>query len=254
MELESYLERIGFNDSKMAPNLENLRAIQLAHLLHVPFENLDIHWGNEITLDVGRFYRKIVKKRRGGFCYELNGLFNELLNNLGYKTKIISARVANADGDYGDEYDHLAIVSVVNEEQYLVDAGFGDFSAEPLKIWPGIEQKDSNGIFRINETGGFLEVAKKAEDGWKKQYKFKNMERDLSEFAGMCVYNQTSPNSHFTHGKLCSLMLEAGRKTLTDNKFIVTANGEKREFEVNSEQKFAMILLDEFGITANGGF
>ena len=93
MTIDKYLSRIGLERQNVRCDLESLRILQLQHLLNVPFENLDIHWKVPIALDTERFYEKIVENRRGGYCYELNGLFDELLKGLGYHTHLVSGRV-----------------------------------------------------------------------------------------------------------------------------------------------------------------
>ncbi|MCD9186282.1 MAG: arylamine N-acetyltransferase [Pyrinomonadaceae bacterium] len=248
MNKTAYLKRIGIYENDLSATLETLKLLQKKHLLNVPFENLDIHWKNPIVLDTEKFFDKIIDQKRGGFCYELNGLFNELLKSLGFQTKIISARVSNGK-DFGAEYDHLAILVEIDGEEYLADAGFGDFSAEPLKFVLDTEQTDANGVFSVRKhSDEYFEVVKKHGGEWQSEYIFKDSARDLSEFAGMCDFHQTSPESHFTRGKLCSLMTENGRKTLTDKKFIKTESGEKSETEVASEDEFNEILAREFAI------
>ncbi|CAN5662957.1 arylamine N-acetyltransferase [soil metagenome] len=251
MDKNSYLGRIGITENEIAPTLQNLKLLQRQHLLNVPFENLDIHWKRPILLDKGKFYQKIVGEHRGGFCYELNELLNELLKEIGYKTKIVSARVSNGK-DFGAEYDHLAILAEIGGEEFLVDAGFGDFTAEPLRFVLDEEQPDETGIFKLTKHDEeYFGVVKKDGDEWKSEYIFKNMNRDLSEFAGMCQFHQTSLESHFTRGKVCSLMTNDGRKTLTDKKFIETKNGVKHETEIGSEDEFNQCLEREFKIKRN---
>lgn len=249
MNTEKYLRRIGFENFDVPVNAESLKLLQKKHLLNVPFESLDIHWKRPILLDTDRFYEKIIGEKRGGFCYELNGLFNELLRNLGFQTRLVSARVNDGKGVFGEEYDHLAIIVTIGESEFLADVGFGAFTAEPLRLVADLEQKDETGVFVVRRfDDDYLEVAKKEGDSWESEYIFKPFGRDLSEFAEMCNFHQTSPESHFTRGKVCSIMLEGGRKTLTDKKFIETGNGEKREAEVNSEDEFNEILAREFHI------
>ena len=249
MNTDAYLKRIGLDGSVPTPEAESLRLLQRSHLLAVPFENLDIHWKRPITIDTAKFYDKIVGEKRGGFCYELNGTFNELLVSLGFRTLLVSTRVFNGTA-HGPEYDHAAIIVTIDDEEYLADVGFGDFTAEPLRFVLDQEQQDAAGVFvlrRFDEE--YLEVAKKDGDGWKSQYIFKDIARELSEFAEMCDFQQYSPESHFTKGKVCSLMTENGRKTLTDKAFIVTSVGERTEVPVGSEEEFDHILGREFGIT-----
>lgn len=249
MNAKEYFRRIGIEKTSVPANSESLKLLQKQHLLHIPFENLDIHWRRLIAPDVEKFYRKIVVEGRGGFCYELNGLFYELLRETGFQSRMISARVADGKDGFGAEYDHLAILTKIDGEEYLVDVGFGSFTAEPLKFVLDLEQRDENGVFLIKKYDeSYFEVVKNDDGVWKSEYIFKALRRDLSEFAGMCRFHQTSPESHFTRGKVCSLMTRGGRKTLTDKKFIETGNGEKKEFDVGSEAEFNKILEREFHI------
>ncbi len=252
MNKQNYLRRINIVETNLPVTLKTLQILQRAHLLQVPFENLDIHWKRPIILDAEKFYAKIVGERRGGFCYELNGLFNELLKNLDFSSRLISARVVRADGEPGAEFDHLAILARLGDEEYLVDVGFGDFTAEPLRFILDIEQRDANGAFIIRKFDeDYFEVVKKDGEKWRGEYVFKNLERGLPEFAEMCRFHQTSPESHFTRGKVCSLMTLKGRQTLTDRKFVEIVAGEKSETEVDSEEIFNRILKREFNIGRN---
>jgi N-hydroxyarylamine O-acetyltransferase len=248
MNTTAYLERIGVNVVPKEPNVKALRMLQKRHLLSVPFENLDIHWKRPIILDTNLFFEKIVEKSRGGFCYELNGLFNELLLSLGFRSCLISARVFDGN-DYGPEYAHAAIKVAINDDEYLADVGFGDFTTEPLGFSLGSEQHDPNGIFTIRRHDKeFLEVAKRDGKGWKSEYIFQDTPRQLSEFSGMCDFQQYSPSSHFTKGKICSMLTESGRKTLTEKSYIVTAGKDRSETQVAIEPEFLAILKREFGI------
>jgi N-hydroxyarylamine O-acetyltransferase len=249
MNTKEYLARIGVDEFSF--DEEGLRRLQRQHLLTVPFENLDIHWGRKIVLDVDAFYRKIVGERRGGFCYELNASFGALLNGLGFPVRMVSARVYDGKASFGPEFDHMALIVSIGEVEYLADVGFGAFTAEPLRFGPDHEQRDKTGIFAIRRwDDGYFEVAKKEDHGWDSEYIFKPFGRSLGEFAEMCEFQQTSPESHFTQGKVCSIMTDTGRKTLTDKKFMVTTGAGKKESGVGSEAEFDEILEREFGIKA----
>ena len=100
MDYSAYLQRINY-DGPLTPSAETLRQLHLAHLLSVPFENLSIHWHEPIVLDDDALFEKIVRRRRGGFCYELNGLFAGLLRTLGFQVTMLSAEVANDEGEFG---------------------------------------------------------------------------------------------------------------------------------------------------------
>lgn len=250
MNQKKYLRRIGVNKTEILPNLQNLKLLQRKHLLSVPFENLDIHWKRLIVLDTEKIYRKIIEENRGGFCYELNGLFYELLKSIGFQSKLISARVAKSDGKFSAEKDHMAILTQIGDEEYLVDVGFGSFIAEPLKFVLNVEQNDTTGIYLINKYDDkYFQVMKKDGGNWASEFIFTTVNYNLKDFTDMCNFHQTSPESHFTKGELCSLMTNDGRKTLTKDRFITTKSGQKNEKSVNSKEEFNEILEREFYIT-----
>ena len=237
-----YLARIGVDEVSL--DEAGLRRLQRQHLLSVPFENLDIHWGRKIVLDIDSIYRKVVGERRGGFCYELNGLFGALLNELGFPTRMVSARVSNGDGSFSREYDHMALICRIGEDEFLVDVGFGAFTTEPLLMVLDMDQKDPSGTYVIREHADeYLIVSKENVP----EYIFKPGARELAEFKEMCEFHQTSPESHFTTGKVCSILTETGRKTLRDTRLIVTKGNKKTETEIGTE--FDSVLMREFGIT-----
>ena len=128
--LDRYLARITY-DGPRDPTIATLRRLHRAHLLAVPFENLSIHRGERIELDESWILDKIVERRRGGFCYELNGAFSALLRALGFRVDRLAARVYGAGGEPGIPYDHMAL-RVRLERDWLADVGFGDCFIEPL--------------------------------------------------------------------------------------------------------------------------
>ncbi len=248
LKLNKYLSRIKYN-KKLSADLDTLIELQKCHLLSIPFENLDIHTGTPITIDVEKFYKKIVDDKRGGFCYELNGLFNELLKVIGFKTFLVSVRVFDTTEKMGDEFDHLAIIVPIDNEKWLTDVGFGEFAFSPIKIITGIEQKDERGIFRINQFDEeYLVVQKQIPGGWKNEYLFSLKPRNISEFSEKCYYHQTSPDSHFTQKKLCSIPTRNGRITLTDKCLKITNNESVEEIEIKNEKHFYKLLKECFDV------
>ncbi|MCB2406857.1 arylamine N-acetyltransferase family protein [Hymenobacter lucidus] len=248
MNTPAYLERIGAEASDTHPSLAALTRLQQAHLLAVPFENLDIHRSREITF-AGRF-AKVVTQRRGGFCYELNSLFAELLRALGYRVKLVAARVySSSTQTYGPEFDHLALIVALGKEEYLVDVGFGEFTLHPLRLLPGLEQPDPRGRFRIEQLADQdLVVQKLTGETWTPEYRFSLTARELTEFEPMCRYHQTSPESHFTRKSLCSLLTPAGRITLTGHTLKITDHGSITEQTLPDEPAYHAALARYFGI------
>lgn len=248
MDTNAYLKRINYHGA-LAPSAETLRCLQLAHLLAVPFENLSIHAKQPIVLADETLFTKIVRRRRGGFCYECNGLFASLLRALGFEVAMLSAEVANADGVFGPDFDHMTLM-VSLQQRWLVDVGFGDSFREPLRLDEPGEQLQENRVYRLDTDGPLFTLKQRIEDGeWMAQYRFTLQPHKYDDYAEMCHYHQTSPQSHFTRARICSLATEQGRITLSDMRLITTlSHNDKEERNVTSEAEYATILRERFGI------
>ena len=210
MDLTAYLRRIRYTGA-VSPTEETLRRIHRAHLQAVPFENLDIFLGRKISIDEDAFVRKVVEDRRGGFCYELNGAFAALLRAIGFQVTLLSAQVAGEDGTYSPEYDHLALL-VDLDQGWLADVGFGENFVEPLMLDNDVEQHQPEGTYRVRERDGLWTVERlQTDDLWKREYSFTLRAREPQEFAARCYFHQTSPESHFTQKRLCTLATPTGR-------------------------------------------
>lgn len=244
---KAYLARISYA-GPTDPTAETLSALHLAHLYTVPFENLDISLGRNITCDVERFFHKIVDLRRGGFCYELNGAFAALLRELGFRVTLLSARVAREDGSASPEFDHMAL-RVDLDEPWLADVGFGDSFLEPLRLIPEIEQEQYGQRFRIAAVGDVMILQRQPADGpWKSQFRFTQTLRQLSDFEARCQFQQTSPDSHFTRQRICTLPTRDGRITLSDLKLIRTTQDGREEHMLQNEDEWRAALAEHFGV------
>jgi N-hydroxyarylamine O-acetyltransferase len=239
-----WVNYVGF----LNPTIELLSKLQLTHLMNVPFENLDIH--NKTKIDLKNLFNKIVTRKRGGFCYELNGLFYELLKEIGFAVKMVSARVYDGKKDYSPEFDHMAIICSIKNDIYLVDVGFGEFAFSPIKIELNEETIDPRGIFRIEIFNENYKVVKKKnlEGKFIPEYVFSEKERQLEEFYARCYYHQTSNESHFTQNRICSLPTKEGRITLTGNTLKITEGGILKERHLNNEEEVQQELWNYFGV------
>jgi N-hydroxyarylamine O-acetyltransferase len=247
MNVAAYLKRIEYS-GQVTPSAETLRDIHRAHLFAVPFENLDIGWKREIRIDQQAFLRKIVEHRRGGFCYELNGAFAALLQEIGFRLTLLSARVPCADGSDGPEFDHLTL-GVDLGEPWVADVGFGDCFIDPLRLQIGVEQEQDAGVFRIVEEADCLRLERRdMESGWRTEYLFSLTPRRLEEFSQMCHYHRTSPESPFTRKRVCSRATPDGRITLSEMKLITTRNGRRDELLLKSHEEWRVALRDHFGM------
>ena len=250
MDVQTYLARIQYQGS-LEPNLQTVSALQTAHMRTVPFENLSVHYKQPIILNEEALYQKIVLQQRGGFCYELNGLFAWLLRSLGYRVTMLSAGVITDSGEFGPEFDHMTLLVHLDEE-YLVDVGFGDSFQAPLRINYRGEQSQGGMSYQLSAAGEALILSEKnnrdENPAMQAQYRFTLASHQMKEYEGMCQYHQTSPKSHFTQKRICSRATENGRFTLSDLKFISTEDGARNERMLGSEEEFKAALKEYFNI------
>jgi N-hydroxyarylamine O-acetyltransferase len=234
-EIDAYLRRIG-SERPARPDVEALRELHLRHLLAVPFENLSIHLGEPLALDEDALVDKLVGRRRGGLCYELNGALAALLRGLGYGVELLSGRVYQRNGErageLGPPYDHLALRVDVpgGGGTWLADVGFGRHTTYPLRYTTSGVQHDPGGDFALGEAAdGDLDVR---QDG-APVYRFEQRPRALADFGATFWYQRTSPDSHFRTSVLCSILTRDGRTTLADRRLIRTgADGGREEREL----------------------
>lgn len=253
MNIQAYLQRINYR-GPIDPTALTLRELQLAHLLAVPFENLSIHSNEPIVLDDDALFDKIVSRRRGGFCYELNGLFAALLRALGFKVDMLSARVANSEGVFGPDFDHMALL-VSLEDRWIADVGFGDSFLEPLLLKEPGEQLQGARAYKIVPNDGQRTLMQREGGGeWQAQYRFGLQPYNYADYADMCIYHQTSPQSHFTQKRVCTRATPQGRITLSDLRLITTSNGERQERTLADEGEYANMLREQFGLVLTRSF
>ncbi|MEQ8712855.1 MAG: arylamine N-acetyltransferase [Cyclobacteriaceae bacterium] len=250
LDVERYLERINVRQSYQ-PTLAFLKQLHRSHLFAIPFENLDIHHGRKIMLDVQRNFKKVVENKRGGFCYELNGLFYHLLLQLKFDCKLISARVFREDGSLGPEYDHMAIVVRMDGKQWLVDVGFGDSFIEPKLIEPYQSMLDYNRYFKFEQDPDENYILLMSKEGvyYERKYVFSLKTQEYIQFLDMCDYHQTDSDSPFRKKKMITIATKSGRITLTDQLLKTTHLGEETETKLLNQDEFYSKLEHHFGIT-----
>jgi N-hydroxyarylamine O-acetyltransferase len=248
MNIEAYLQRINYSGS-LEPTAETLRALQVAHLKTVPFENLSIHANEPIVLEENALFAKIVERRRGGYCYEANGLFAALLRALGFEVAMLAAGVAKKEGGFGPKFDHMTLM-VTLAERWLADVGFGDSFLEPLLLDSREEQVQGSRAFRIVDDGDHLIMMRRnAGSDWEPQYRFTLEPYTFPDYEETSIWHQTSNDSHFTKNRICSLATDDGRVTLSDMRLITTSGAEQlREERTLTQEEYDRILLDQFGI------
>ncbi|HEV3173055.1 MAG TPA: arylamine N-acetyltransferase [Actinocrinis sp.] len=203
-----------------------------------------------MVLEPQALVEKIVARRRGGFCYELNGAFATLLQALGYRVTLLAGRVYSEKNDaFGPPFDHLALRVEAQDTgdggPWLVDVGFGRHCVLPLRLEDRGDQHDPGGVFRINETGeGDLDVYRDGE----LQYRLEQRPRALADFEATCWWQQTAPDSHFLRSLVCSLGGADDRVTLSGRTLIVTCAGDRSEEHLEDEAAVLAAYRERFGI------
>jgi len=250
MNITHYLQRIHYADSTN-PDAKILKKLHIAHLRSVPFENLDIGLKRPIRLTEQALWEKIVINKRGGFCYELNGIFAWLLKQIGFEVTYLNARVFNRDGNLGIDFDHLALLVQApgKAEQWLVDVGFGDSFIEPLIFKVDVEQPQGLRAYRIDPfEEGYVTMQRNYDGTWEKHYFFDLQSHNFpAEYEAGCLYHQTSPDSWFTRGSIISRATEDGRVSLEDGMLILTKNGQREERTIE-EGEYITLLKQYYNI------
>lgn len=241
--MDDYLARIGV--PRPPAGVDGLRVLQRAHLGTVPFENLSIHLGEPI--DLTALPDKIVARRRGGFCYELNGAFAALLTTLGYPVTLHQARVWDGER-YGPPFDHMALRVEVDGGPWLVDVGFGRFAHHPLSLAAREPQPDPGGSFLVvaGDAFGDLDVLMDGEP----QYRIDPRPYELADFAPTCWWQSTSPDAHFTRSLTCSMLTpDGGRVTLSGDRLIRTSPaGDRDERVLDRDDAVLAAYREHFGV------
>lgn len=244
-QVTAYLDRIGIErpDQPDRPDVEFLRRLQRGHLHTVPFENLSIHLGEDIPLETDALFDKIVTRRRGGYCYEVNGAFAALLRSLGYRVSLLATRVHDGSSGFG-QLSHLAL-RVDIDEPWLVDVGFGRNSELPLRLDERGEQNDAGGVFRIETTDeGDIDVYRNGSP----MYRVEQRSRDLDDFKAAHWYKRTWPGSHFAQSPFCTLFTDRGIITLAGRRLITTEGDARREEELGSDEQVLAAYRKHFGL------
>ncbi|XP_041799165.1 arylamine N-acetyltransferase, pineal gland isozyme NAT-10-like isoform X2 [Chelmon rostratus] len=234
MNLEEYFKRIGFHGSFDKLDLATLKLIHKQHVMSIPFENLSIHCGEEIIMDLEVIFNKIVRSSRGGWCFENNFLFGWVLREMGYDTTTLGSRVFNSIlNDFGVAESHLINKVIIDGKAYIADVSFGVSSQvwEPLELISAKDQPQSAGVFRLIDKGDIWVLEKtsrkpevlnpdfaKSSLVYKKEtkpiYGFTLKPREAHHFFEINRTLQTDPSSLFTNKSICSLQTPTGFRAL----------------------------------------
>ena len=246
MDLECCLQRINYQGSR-SPTLSTLTALQFAFVYSVPFENLDIHLGRSIELSVEKIYQKIVEQRRGGFCYESNALFHDLLEQMGFEVKYVAATML-LDTSMNVEFEHMALLVTLDGE-YLVDVGNGQSCLQPMQIESDKIVSFEDVDYRVAKFEDRYALYFKAADAeWLPRFSFTTVSRRLEEYADLCQLTQTSPKSHFINKRVITLAKADGRITLADRDLEIKRAGKSENQKIETLPEYNKALQTYFNI------
>jgi len=244
---DAYLIRIEYQ-GPATPSVEALRGLHRAHVMTVPFENLNIHLGRPVSLDPSDLFRKIVVERRGGYCFELNGLFALLLEDIGFTVTRLAARVL-----YGTEgmrpRSHQLLLVHLGEERWLADVGFGGQGLrEPFPFMAGLEQRQGPDQFRLATDERKESVLQwHMEETWVDLYSFALDPWLPVDYSFANYYHSHSPDSLFTQQRICTMPTPEGRTSLIDNVLKVRGRDGKQERHV-ADEEYKQLLQQHFGL------
>ncbi|NXU75322.1 ARY2 protein, partial [Oreotrochilus melanogaster] len=275
MNIKEYFTRISYQGSYEKPDLATLTDIFQHHIRAVPFENLSIHCGESIELDLEATYNKIVKKKRGGWCMENNHLLSWVLKTLGYNITLLGSKVYVPEYDaYAEEIDHLLLKVVLDDgKSYIVDGGFGMVYQmwQPMELISGTDQLQTPGVFRFLEEGGLWYLEKVKRKQWvpnqslstshnvdkevcRRVYLFTLEPRDIEDFRACNAHLQTAPDSLFVTKSMCSLQTADGVRALvgwklTEIKYNYKDNMDLVEIRILADEEVEKTLKEKFSVT-----
>lgn len=244
---KSYLARIGLA-SAPASDLAGLASLQRAQLFSIPFENFDIHLGRGISLEPAAIFQKLVTRRRGGYCFEVNELFFTALEAFGFKARRALARIRFRPEPSG--LTHQVTLVTFGAESWMVDTGFGaETPRRPLLLQDGFEITQDGLAWRLSADGTFGWLLSQWEEGaWKPLYSFEERPVLAPDRIMGNHYTSSHPTSFFTFTRIAALAKPWGQISLLDRRLAITKDGIRQEEELPDGPAYLAVLRELFGI------
>lgn len=264
-----YLARIGL-DRAPPVDAAGLATLQRAHRLAIPFENLDIMLGRGIALDEGSLFDKLVLRRRGGYCFEQNGLFVAMLRAMGFAARPLLARVWLANDGAVPPRTHMLVLAMAGGQHWIADVGFGGSFTPPLPLTDGAEASSPDGarhrlrraampgdpdgewlLERLGSAGAT--DGRGAGPGWQPQYGFALTDIAAADIAQANHWTATAPGTRFTSLHIASRVLPDGFVALTDRRVKRCEADRDESATVDTPDAYRALLADTFGIALDPG-
>ena len=251
LNIAAYLERIGMpSEIKVEPSYAFLREVMYRQVTTIPYENLDILAGKPLSLSPEGLFEKMVTRRRGGFCFEVNALLSYVLKQIGFEVRDCFARFLKGETELPARRHHVLAVTCP-EGLYLADVGVGVRAPRyPVKIEEGLVQSqlDENYVFEKDEELGWILCEIRGGERTR-LFSFTTELQLMSDFAPMSFFCEKHPDSIFNKTVMVALKTADGRKTLNDREYKVFVGDTVTTVESNlSDEARAEILSREFGL------
>ncbi len=246
MELPAYFDRIGYSGPR-TPDFATLEALMRAHIAAMPFENLDVQLGNRVTIDLPAVFAKLVGRRRGGWCYENNGLFGWALGALGFEVRRISAgvmRSARGDAALGN---HLALIVTIEGRPWLADVGFGGTLAAPIPLAAGMHHQPPYAVGLV-EADGYWRFEERYADGDPFSFDFLAGPADEALFARQCDSLQSEADSVFVQNAVIQQRQGDRHLSLRGRVLLDRGPGEESKRLIADAADYVAVLRDRFGL------
>ncbi|MCB9451155.1 MAG: arylamine N-acetyltransferase [Anaerolineaceae bacterium] len=254
MDVQAYLNRVDYTGS-LDVSAETLRGLHIAHTMHVPFENLDIHLGRPISLKPDALFDKLVRARRGGYCFEMNGLFALVLGALGFDVTLLLARMIAGSTEVRP-LTHQVLLVTIGDERWIADVGGGrNGPIAPLPLVHHAPERQFHEHFRLEGTDGYRFTLQLETVGvWQDIYAF-TLEPHLPvDYEPANFYTSNWPDSHFRKNRVCTLPTETGRMTFTGHDLRIQSGAETRLITAENDADYRALLRTYFGVAISGGF
>ncbi|MBS0634987.1 MAG: arylamine N-acetyltransferase [Verrucomicrobia bacterium] len=240
MDIDTYLARIGYDGSR-EPSSEMLQKLYYQHVSTVPFENIDYFLERPVSLEKEAIYEKIVTNRRGGGCYELSGLFYELLRALGFQATMVASKLYKG-AHVDEESRHATIQVTVDGKVWFLDPGYGENGLiYPLELALDLPQKQKDHFYRFTMQDGKLIFSRsRYGEEWHNLLELGDKPVTLAAFLDRHCYHLTNPNSIAKKTIACSLLTHTGEKSLVNSRY--------QNKPITSSEELHTILTKEFGL------
>jgi arylamine N-acetyltransferase len=256
VDVAAYFGRIGYT-GPAEPTVDTVRAVVAAHNQTIPFENLDPLLGIPVAdLSAAALADKLVHRRRGGYCYEHNGLMGYVLDELGFGVQRFAGRVVwmNPDGPLPAQTHQVLSVTVPGVDgPLLVDVGFGGQTlTSPIRLQPGPVQETRHEPYRIRERGEGYQLEVEIGDVWQPLYTFTTRPQPRIDLEIGSWYVSTHPNSHFVTGLTAALVTDDARWNLRGRNLAIHRAGNTEKIRFDTAADVLDVLTDRFGIDVAG--